>query len=350
MRRRRPGSRSKRYKRRLPGVLGWSLGVLVGLAALVAIAYVHGKADTDQDFLASLHTTLAKPAVAGAVAFAAVLLLAWGVRHLLLEFVAWWPGRIIVGEFVAGPEVEGADVARLTAEFRERLVRSHLQSPAPVPAPAQQGDFLDVLTNGTVDPGNPLATLLSVLQAARHTHAYEVKGALVTREAAPGLRGDGPRGAPAGQGRSGPDVLGLLLGCGDPPGGRPRDRPDPAAHATVPLALVGPAGLPPAVEALPLLRAGGRARAGTPLRRGARPLLKALEQDPMNLGLRLQIGFLQEKLALFVDALATYESILEVARPGRNAWAPSPGTPRRPRSPPTIPRTSCSAVVRAAIA
>jgi hypothetical protein len=128
MRRRRPGSRSKRYKRRLPGVLGWSLGVRVGLAALVAIAYVRGNApDGDDDFLASLHTTLAKPAVAGAVAFAAVLVLAWGVRHLLLEFPAWWPGRIIVGEFVAGPGVEGADVARLTGRVSG--------APRPVPPP-----------------------------------------------------------------------------------------------------------------------------------------------------------------------------------------------------------------------
>ncbi len=39
----------------------------------------------------------------------------------------------------------------------------------------------------------------------------------------------------------------------------------------------------------------------------------ALEEDPMNIALRLQIGFLQEKLALFVDALATYDGILKVA-------------------------------------
>ena len=37
----------------------------------------------------------------------------------------------------------------------------------------------------------------------------------------------------------------------------------------------------------------------------------------MNLCLRLQIGFLQEKLALFLDAFATYEGILAVAQPGR---------------------------------
>ena len=44
----------------------------------------------------------------------------------------------------------------------------------------------------------------------------------------------------------------------------------------------------------------------------------------MNIALRLQIGFLQEKLALFLDALATYESILEVARPARTPSRPSP--------------------------
>jgi tetratricopeptide (TPR) repeat protein len=77
---------------------------------------------------------------------------------------------------------------------------------------------------------------------------------------------------------------------------------------------------------------------------------KALEQEPMNLGLRLQIGFLQEKLALFADALATYESILEVARPGRNAVGAESGDATPAAVAADNPRTSCSAVDRAAIA
>jgi tetratricopeptide (TPR) repeat protein len=314
MRRRRPGSRSTRYKRRLPDVVGWSLAALAGLAALIAVAYLHGNEPAKkEDLVTSLHTTLAEPAVAALAAFAAVLLTAWGVRHLIFEFLAWWPGRVIAEEFVAGPEVEGADAHRLTTEFRDRLAYSHLQAPATVPAPAQQGDFLDVLSNGGVDTGNPLGVVLSLLRAAKPDHAYEVKGALVSRATPP---------------RCGVTVHVVRLPGKTAPGetfwgptweDAIRRAADHATASILPRTRRSrspwsgwrgfhlPSRLFHNYERAAELERARRYDEALEL------YFKALEDDPTNLGLRLQIGFLQEKLALFLDALDTYQSILDVA-------------------------------------
>jgi hypothetical protein len=322
MRRRHPGSRSTRYKRRLSGVVGWSLAVLAGLAALLAVAYVHGNDPAkDEDLLSSLHTTLAEPVVAGLAAFTAVLLIAWGVRHLFLEFLAWWPGRIIAEEFVAAPEVQGADARRLTTEFRDRLAFSHLQAPAPVPAPAPQGDFLDVLSNGGVDAGNALGVVLSLLRAAKPDHAYEVKGTLVSRAAPP---------------RCGVTVHVVRLPGKAAPGqtfwgatweDAVRRAADHATASILPRTRLSrspwsgwrgfhlPSKLFHNYERAAELERSRRYDEALDL------YYKALEDDPTNLGLRLQTGFLQEKLALFLDALDTYQSIIDVAggRPPRPA-------------------------------
>jgi len=314
MRRRRLGSRSARYKRRLPAVLGWSAAVLAGLAALVAVAYLHGNEPAkDEGLLSSLHTTLAAPAVAALAAFAAVVPMAWGIRHLILELLAWWPGRIVAEEFTAGPELQGADATRLTTEFRDRLAYSHLQAPAPVPAPAQQGDFLDVLSNGGVDGGNPFGVLVGLLRAARPDHAYEVKGALVSRETAPkcGVTVNvvrRPGAAAPGQTfweHSWEDAV--------------RRAADHATASILPQTRLArppwsgwrgyhlPSELFHNYELAAELERKRRYDEALDL------YYKALEDDPTNLGLRLQIGFLQEKLALFLDALDTYQGILEVA-------------------------------------
>ena len=317
MKRRRLGSRSKRYKRRLPGVVGWSFAVLAGLSAAVAVGYLHGnKPATDEKLLTSLHTTLAEPAVAALAAFAAALVVAWGVRHLILDFLAWRPGPILAEEFAASPEVEGADAKRLTAAFRDRLAFSHLQSAAPVPAPAQQGNFLDVLTAGGAGGGSMLSSLLAVLRAALPDHAYEVKGTLVSRS--------NPQGCGA--------TVHVVRASGEAdPGqtfwdtsweGAIRRAADHATAAILPRTRLSrspwsgwrgfelPSTLFHSYERAAELERERRYDEALDL------YYKALEADPMNVGLRLQIGFLQEKLALFLDALATYEGIFEVARPG----------------------------------
>jgi len=313
-RRRKFGSRSKRHKPRWPGVLGWSFGVVVGAGFLVAVAHVHGEPHGPEAALPdSALKTLAEPAVAAAAAFGALALIAWCVSQLRFEFLAWWPGRIVVRNFVANGAVAEPDVERLTASFRSRLGMSHLQSPAPVPAAAEQGDFLDVLARGGIEAGNVIGGLLTLLRAAVPTHAYEVEGALV--------KGDAPRCCGVtvhvvrlpGKGAGGHTVWDTSWE------GAVRQAADHATASILPRTRVCRAPwsawrryyMPPE-----LLRAYEEAAECEQDRRYDDALAlyyRALREDPMNHGLRLQIGFLQEKLGLYLDALDTYGSILEVA-------------------------------------
>ena len=59
---------------------------------------------------------------------------------------------------------------------------------------------------------------------------------------------------------------------------------------------------------------------------------RALEHDPLNLGLRLQIGFLQEKIGLPLDALATYEGMETVVAAGWACRCPAACTAAPPGS------------------
>jgi hypothetical protein len=316
LRRGRPGSRCKRPKARWRGVAGWSLGVAAGLAALVGLAHLHSNPPhAGGGFPSPALATLAKPAVAALAAFGALILIAWCVRRLRFEFLAWWPGRIVVQSFVASGDVPAAEVERLTAGFRDRLGMSHLQSPASVPAPAEQGDFLDVLARNGMDSGNLLGSLLSLLRAAFPTHAYEVSGALVTRE------GRRPYGVTVhvvrapGKGGGGHTVWDTTWN------GAVRQAADHATAAILPRTRVCKSPwtawrryyMPPA-----LLQHYEHAAECEHARRYDEALAsyhEALDLDPMNHGLRLQIGFLQEKLGLYLDALDTYVAILEVAQP-----------------------------------
>lgn len=330
MKRRRLGSRSKRFKRRLPGVVGWSAVVLGGVAALVLVAFLHGKEPPKSErFWASLHDTLAEPAVTGLAVFAVGLVVAWGVRHLVFDYLVWRPGPIITEEFVASSEMDGADPKQLTAAFRDRLASSHLQAAAPVPAPAPQGNFLDVVTAGGGNGGGLVGSLLNLLRAAVPDHAYEVKGTLVGRADPPGC------GVTVHVARASGEAEPVKTFWDASWEGAIRQAADHATAAILPRTRhsrspwSGWRGFELPWE---LFHSYERAAELERERRYDEALdlyYKALELDPMNLGLRLQIGFLQEKLALFIDALATYQGIVEVVRPGE-----------RPAVSPDLPLTS----------
>jgi hypothetical protein len=324
LKRRRFGSRSKRYRRQSPTVLRWTLGALAGVAVIVAVAYLFGNpASEDEDFFTSLHETFRRPVVAAVAAFAGAVWIAWCVRQIVFEFQAWRPGRIMVEQFVPAANAGDADVIRLTAAFRDRLARSHLQSPAAVPSLAPQSDFLDVLASSPMDPTQPLSIVTGFLRASRPTHAYQVRGSLSRREGHP---------KPCGvtihmerlPGRADPGVT-LWDTDWESVVARAAD------HATASIlprtrrcrspwtAWRGyhlPAGLLHLYERAVELE--GERRFDEALN----CYYRALRKDPMNLALRLQIGYLQEKLALFMDALDTYEGILAVARPGREGHGP----------------------------
>jgi hypothetical protein len=321
------GSRSKRQRRRWPGIVWWSLGVIAGLASLGALAHLHGNPpDREGGFPDPALATLAEPAVAAALALGALLLVAWCVRRLRFEFLAWWPGRIVVRNFTADEQVPKADVERLTATFRDRLGMSHLQSPASVPAAAEQGDFLDVLARGGVESGNLFGVLLTLLRAAVPTHAYEIDGALVTREEKPSWGVTVHVVRLPGKGAGGHTIWDSTWE------GAVRQAADHATAAMLPRTRICRSPwsawrryyMPPE-----LLQAYEQAAECETERRYDDALhfyYQALREDPMNHGLRLQIGFLQEKLGLYLDALDTYGSIITVAEPaGRHSGAPGAG-------------------------
>ncbi len=318
-RRRRLGSRSKRYRRRWPSIVGWSLGVLAGIGALAAVAYVHGNPydEKSESFFTALHVALARPAVSAALGFGGLLLIAWSARHLTLEALSWWPGKVVVEDFTAGPEIEDANVARLTAAFRNRLAESHLQAPASVPAAAPQGNFIDVLSGGGTEPGALLSTLAGLLRAALPDHAYEVKGVLVTREQEPRCgvtvqveRLPGQAGPAQTFWRSSWDRAIVRAADHATASIVPRTR---RCHAP----WAGWRGYHLPSRLVHNYERAAELEAERRFDEALDAYYDALKDDPMNLCLRLQIGFLQEKLALFLDAFATYEGILAVAQPGR---------------------------------
>jgi hypothetical protein len=321
-RRNRFGSRSKRHPRRWTIVSAAGLGVVAGILLLMTVAHVHGNPpDSRGSFPEGALETLSEPAGAAVGSLAALILIAWCVRRLRLEFLTWWPGPIVVQNFVAPEEVPAAEVERLTTAFRDRLGVSHLQSCATVPAAAEQGDFLDVLGRQGAEPGGMLSTLVAFLRAGLPAHGYEVRGALVKRETPP------PYGVTVqvvrlpGKGTGGHTVW---------DGSWDRAVRHAADHATAAMlpctrACRSPWSawrryyMPPS-----LLRAYEEAAECEEQRRYDEALgyyFEALKLDPMNYGLRLQIGYLQEKQALYLDALETYEGILTIAHPSNNSEA-----------------------------
>ena len=310
----RRGSRAKRQKRRWPWVTLWGLGVAASIAGLVGLAHLHAAPpDAKGPFPDAALATLAKTGVAVFAVCGILVFMVWCIRRISLEFLSWWPGRILVHTFAADEELPAVELERLTAGFRDRLGQSHLQSPAATPAPAEQGAFLDVLAGGKFDPQDPLSSLVTLLRAASPSHAYEVRGALVT--------GEGPRSKGVtvhvvrlpGKGAGGHTVWDTTWE------GAMRQAADHAAASILPRTRVCRSPwarwpryyLPPS-----LFEAYERAAELEHERRYDEALhlyLKAVAADPKNLALRLQLGFLQEKLALYLDALDTYQSILQIA-------------------------------------
>ncbi len=314
-RRARASSRSARYPIRWPFVLGWSVGLGASAAALAGLIYVAGR---DRPKVVSgagdtMLVALARPGVALGAACAALVLLAFCVRHLVLQSLAWRPGRIAVATFTAATPLSDANAEQLTTDFRCRLVSLHLQTPTPVPGAAPEGDFLDVLSRNGVDHRNPLVTLINLLRAATPTHAYEVRGTALEREARP---------------RFGITVSVLRL----PGGGNALpvtvwgDTWDAALASEATAAIlpqtrrcrapwgvwrghVMPAGLVPAFEE------GARLEHQRRYDEALNAYWHAVHLDPMNIALRLRLGQLQERLGLYLDALATYWGIAESGRP-----------------------------------
>ena len=102
MRSRKPRSRSPRYPRHWPFGIFWALGLAVSVWLLLALAYVLGRRHPENPTAvpAAVLAAAAQPGTAIATACVLLVLGAWCLRHLCLNWLAWRPGRIEVAEFV----------------------------------------------------------------------------------------------------------------------------------------------------------------------------------------------------------------------------------------------------------
>jgi hypothetical protein len=309
-------------------VIKWSVGLSAAVGVVVGAAYLAGRPAGGTGVLATLAAVGGRPAVALAIACAGLVHAAWCVRHLILHWLAWAPGRIEVSTFTAGTPLTDANVDRLTISFRQRLMNLHLQSPDPVPGAAADGDFLDVLGRNGMDTRNPLATLIGLLRAAKPTHAYEVRGVLHERAEIPRhgvtvrvLRVPSEGTAPV---TTWGETWEIAL----------RKAADAATAMILPQTRLCRAPwaawrghvMPPGL--LHAYEEGARLERARRYDEALAAYWRAVELDPLNMALRLCVGQLQERLGLYLDALATYWG-MDVTSPPPKPWNRLRGLPGR---------------------
>jgi hypothetical protein len=300
------------------------------IAGLVGLAYLVGhKPRSSKGLAAALHMTIARAPVALVVGFLLVLVFAWCVQRLLLEWLVWSPGPILVREISASPDAD-VDLSQLTGLFRERLMTARLQSPTTVPGAAPAQDFLEMLGAQHVDSKNVFASLVGILRVALPTHAYEVSAHLIRRaDPAHGLTPSGygvsvqvtrlPREAIPAQTCWSPSWDDAICQAADAVTAvvLPRTRQSRSGpwsgwrRYTMPTHLVH-------------FYERGQERT-TQLRydEALDSYYSALDLDTKNVIIRLNIGFVQEKLGLFMDAVATYAGVRRIASltDGRSQYA-----------------------------
>jgi tetratricopeptide (TPR) repeat protein len=309
-----PAPRHRSHGRAVAVTLG---GLAASGVLLVMLGYVVGHgADVGLGGFVESVLAAATGAVTGTVlAFVLLIAAGWCVRRLWLEWLAWQPGQILIPPFSAGSKLSNkADPVHLTATFRQRFAAVRLQSPAPVPGAPPEGDYMEVLGQKSLDGGNVLGAVVAIANAAKPRYAYVVHGVLLERREQPkyGVTIQVVRvpeeGAPPetvyditwerALHRAADRAMAHIL---------PRTRRCSAPWATW-------RGFVMPTELLETYEAAARAEEERRYDQALAGYFAALERDPMNLSLRLHIGHLQEKLGLYLDALATYEGMLAVAR------------------------------------
>jgi hypothetical protein len=308
----RPAMYPRRWRRRASFLAGLAVCVLL----LVLFAYVAGHGAKDiglGGFAEGILTAATAKGSSPLVAFLLVAVAAWCIQRLWLERLAWRPGQVLIPVFTPGSELTGkVEPLHLTTQFRQRFAALRVQSLAPVPGTAPEAGFLEVVGQKSADGGKPLSALLAVAQAAKPTHAYVVHGVLVERSHQPKygvtiqvVRVPG-EGAP-------PETVWEV--SWDRAIRRAADRA--MAHilprtrrCDAPWASWGGYVMPP--ELLETYEAAVSFEEQRRYDQALARYLDAVTRDPMNLALRLHVGHLQEKLGLYIDALATYQGMLEV--------------------------------------
>lgn len=263
----------------------------------------------------------------------ALLLLGRLLRRGRLTYLRWRGAAITVPVFSDGrpaeaPPREGdgqpsgsSEPRRVTLDattrFRESLATVALQPPTPVPGAASSQEFLDLVRQRTSGANDALGRIAGLLSAAWPSTNYEVHGVSLPGD------GDGSADSVSVQ------VVSLERGAGDPKvitGPSADEVTTTAAHVAAaqilplsrqckntPWAAWYGQPLPPT-----LLGAYLRAQELRNERRYDECLgeyYAMIREDPLNLRLRVELGLLQEKLSLYLDALWTYRFARDLERP-----------------------------------
>lgn len=303
-------------------------GLAFALALLVGLGYVIGHGASSGEPLHALTSAAGRTGISVALATPLLILAGWCLRRLWLQYLAWSPGTIQVPEFTTACE-QKPPTAQLTTQFRNTLATLRLQTDSPSPGAQPPSDFLDVLSKDSALQGatanSAVAQVAAFLRASFPPAALEVRGTLITREDASGLccgvslqvvrlpnQGSllndvWEKTWEAAIRRAADGAIAAIL---------PRTRRCKGPWATW-RGYVMDAHLLSAYEDAARLESERRYFAAL------RCCYRALERDPLNLAIRLQLGKLQEQLGLYLEALGTYESILISGQPGDR------GLPRR---------------------
>lgn len=296
----------------------WGLWFVMSLGAVAFLAYLVGyvpPGKASRRVVDSLYRAVTQPGVSLPLAFAILTFSTYCFRRVRLEWLAYKPGRIQVPDFSAA-NLTAISAAQLTTAFRHRLARMRLASSGAAPAAQQESDFLSVLGADQVSSSNILGTLVQLLKAGSPAYAWQISGDVVQLEGTV------------------PSYRVLLQVLRLPSEGTPpvevtdtdldraiRAAADGATAAILPRTRLckGPwVAWRRFVMPGALFSAYEDACEHTNERRYDQALelyYSALEQDPLNSMVRLQLGQLQEKLHLSLEALATYTGMIDAARP-----------------------------------
>ncbi|WP_377287962.1 tetratricopeptide repeat protein [Planomonospora corallina] len=267
----------------------------------------------------------------------AVLVVAFlhALRRAMIMYNAYKPGAVDVRKLVDAT-VDGQPhppVEDLTAQLRKSLSESNLYPPTVVPAEAPAESFLDLVGDIDLEPKKLGTSMLRLFSRLRPKLAYQISGVLRVREPEPRFGMTVTVTSYATRGSHVETVWGRTW--------------EQTVHR---------AGYWVMATLVPVIRAGrelpwrgwqGRSlpvdlfeayQEATELARGRRfdealsLYYKAVQLDPTNLFLRVQIGLTQEKLGLYLDALETYHGALVAAgqtteRATARLWALPEGGP-----------------------
>jgi tetratricopeptide (TPR) repeat protein len=319
--------RRRRESPKLPrasGTVAWHTGgLLIFLAALGLIAYetgveASGGHQPARTFWQSLTTTISKPAVAIPLASLLVLGIANVLRRLWSEWLAIKPGPIFVHELSVSPGLSDVDVAQLTTAFRRRLMQMRLRAPTPVPGTTPAQDFLSVLDGDHLDTKNVLGSAVSILRAAIPTHAYEVSVTLAKEAAEPPAKSR--CGVTAQVSRVPNEGIPVETAWAYSWDDAITQAADMVTAAVLPRTVLSNRQPWSGWRRYPmpgmLVHHYERAQELTTRRRYDEALdhyFQALALDPKNVDLRLHKGFVEEKLGLYLDAVATYAAARRIA-------------------------------------